>query len=180
GGLLGLSALYQIDRAYDPGAIYPSITYSHVRAELRDAGVPERKARTGRRLDLGDGVFVDVLAPRLLSLDETPAPVAYRIRVGRLAALMVNREAVADDPAPLVADGGCLDLLILPARADPAAAAALVRTLHPRLVILAPPTSRTSAATPRAADLEPLPHGTVVWQTAAGRELGLGAADGHC
>jgi hypothetical protein len=156
-----------------------SITYARWRAELRASGVPEHKARTGRRLDLGNGVYIDVLSPPALTVDEAPAPAAYRLHVGRLAVLVPNREAVADDPAPLRADGSCLDMLVLPARADPTAAAALIRALHPRLVALPPPASAADPGIQRA-DLAPLPAGTRLWQTTTGKELQLRARDGRC
>lgn len=177
GGLLGLDALYQIHGAFDPGAVYPSITYARWRAEMRDAAVPERKARTGMRLDLGGGAHVDVLLPAALTLDYPVAPVAYRIVAGRLTVLVLNREALAGDAAPLLADGACLDALVLPSRADPQAAAALIRALHPHLVALPQPYRHQALL---AADLAPLPPGTRLWQAAEGQELRFDAGLGAC
>lgn len=180
GGLLGITAHYRVLHAYDPGAIYPSITYARWRAELRAEGIGVRKARTGLRIDLGARVWIDVLQPPALSLDEVPAPVAYRIRLRRLVVLVANREALADDPAPLLAEGACVDALVLPPRAARTGALALVRALRPRWVLLQSPAGHARAAALQAADLAPLPAGIRVRQLASGGEFALDSTDGRC
>jgi competence protein ComEC len=177
GGLLGLGALYHLHAAFDPGSVYPSITYAHWRAELRDAAVPESKLRTGQRFDLGAGAHVDVLLPAALTLDDPTAPVAFRITSGNLAVLMLNREALTGDVAPLQADGACLDALVLPTRADPKASAAMVRALRPRLVMLPQPIKQ---GTLKSTDLAPLPTGIRLWQATEGQELELDSQEGSC
>jgi competence protein ComEC len=174
GGLVGLSTLYRIGEEFDPGAVYPSITYARWHGVLRDAGVRERHARTGMRLDLGAGDWIDVLAPDVVNLDDPIAPVAYRLHLGRQIVLVVNRQAVDGDPAMLQADGDCLDSLVLPDKADPINASALVRTLKPRLVALPQDGSVI------AADLAPLPKGTRTWLAGEGAELALSSQSGAC
>ena len=177
GGLVGLSARYTVGRGIDPGAIYPSIAYAHWRAALRDDGIAELKARTGQRFDLGGGAYLDVLLPTGPSPDGQNAPVAYRLRAGRLAVLLLNSAAALGETAPLRADGACLDMLVLPAAVDAGAAAALVRALEPRLVLLppAPPVLH-----PALANLTGLPRGTRQQRLQPGHDLRLGSADGHC
>lgn len=174
GGLRGLAGAYGIGMVLDPGAVYPSVTYARWWGELRDAGVPVRKARTRMRLDLGGGNWIDVLAPAAVNLDDPIAPVAYRLHLGHLAVLVVNRQAVDGDPAVLAQDGRCLDALVLPGRSDPTGAATLVHVLRPHLVAL--PLDGSVVAT----DLAPLPAGTRLWQVAEGNELALQAQDGTC
>ena len=176
-GLLGLAARYTTGRGVDPGAVYPSIAYARWRAALRNLGTPELKARTGQRLNLGGGTYVDVLLPAGPTPEGQEAPVAYRLRAGRLAALLLNAAAALGDIAPLQADGSCLDLLVLPAALDPGAAETLVRALHPRLVLLppAPPASQ-----PAPANLMGLARGTRQQRLQPGHDLQLGSADGHC
>ncbi|MDB5077901.1 MAG: hypothetical protein JWO42_4080, partial [Chloroflexi bacterium] len=135
-------------------------------------------ARTGQRIGFGDGTVVDVLLPTSLSLDAVPAPVAYRLRIGRLAVLVLNREALSADLASLRADGACFDTVVLPARADPTAASTLVHALHPRLIIL--PQAQRPAAPLVAAQLGALPAGTNVWTAAEGAQRVLDARDGRC
>jgi beta-lactamase superfamily II metal-dependent hydrolase len=174
GGLVGLSTLYRIGEVFDPGAVYPSITYARWHGVLRDAGVRERRARTGVRLGLGAGDWIDILAPDTVNLDDPIAPVAYRLHVGRLSVLVVNRKAVAGDPTALQADGRCLGSLVLPDKADPVGAAALVNALKPRLVVLPQDGSVT------AANLAPLPRGTRTWLAGEGAELALSSQTGAC
>ena len=176
-GLLGISARYTVGRGVDPGAMYPSIAYARWRAALRDAGIPELKARTGQRLDMGDDTYVDVLLPTGPALDGQDAPAAYRLRAGRLAVLLLNGAAALGEIAPLQADGSCLDLLVLPNALDPLAAATLVRALHPRLVLLPP---APSASQPAPTNLAGLPRGTRQQRLRPGHDLQLGSADGHC
>jgi hypothetical protein len=173
-GLRGITALYAVQRDLDPGAVYPTAAYANWRAELRDTGVAVSRATTGERIDFGHGTRVDVLLPVVLGLDQVPAPVAYRIQIGHLAVLILNREALLADPAMLVADGRCLDVLVLPTRAEPASAALLVQALRPHLVVVPQATGKT----PRL-HLN-LPPGTRAWIAAEGTELSLGSRDGKC
>jgi competence protein ComEC len=138
GGLRGLTARYSLDRALDPGAVYPSATYALWRAELRNAGVPERKLRTGARYRLDDACSLDVLLPAALTPEAPAAPVALRLMLGRFSVLLLNRAALAAAPADLLADEARgATALVLPAGADdPSAYAALVRLLRPRLMVL--------------------------------------------
>ncbi|HVA92530.1 MAG TPA: ComEC/Rec2 family competence protein, partial [Chloroflexota bacterium] len=174
GGLRGLNALYPIDEAFEPGAVYPSVTYARWHAELRDAGVRDRKARTGLRLDLGDNTWIDVLEPTAVNLADPTAPVGYRIHLGHLAVLVVNAEALEEDPTPLAADGACLDAVILPPTTDPSSAVSIVRNLRPRLVIL------PQNGSIQAADLGPLPKGTRLRPPTLGKEFALRSQDGAC
>ncbi|HXT36007.1 MAG TPA: ComEC/Rec2 family competence protein, partial [Chloroflexota bacterium] len=171
GGLVGLSALYRIGEEFDPGAVYPSVTYARWHGVLRDAGVRERLARTGTRLNLGADDWIDVLAPDVVNLDDPSAPAAYRLHLGRQTVLVVNRQAVDGDPTLLQADGSCLDSLVLPDRADPINAGALVRALKPRLVAL-PQDGSVIAAD--------LPRGTHTWLAGEGMELALSSQTGVC
>jgi beta-lactamase superfamily II metal-dependent hydrolase len=138
GGLRGLTARYTLDRALDPGAVYPAATYALWRAELRDAGVPESKLRTGARYRLDGACSLDVLLPGRLTPEAPAAPVALRLMLGRFSLLLLNRAALAAAPADLLADGARgATALVLPAGADdPSVYAALVRLLRPRLVVL--------------------------------------------
>jgi hypothetical protein len=119
-----------------------------------------------------------VLLPVGLSVYSVPAPVAYTLRVGRLTILVANREAITGDVAPLLADGTCFDAIVLPARADPAAATALVQGLRPRLVVL--PQAQRAATPMLAAQLGPLPAGVRLWTAAEGTSVAMSSRDGRC
>jgi len=177
-GLFGLTSLYAVAQEVDPGAIYPSANYAQWRAELRNAAVPRIAARTGLRVSFGNGILIDVLEPQTLSLDIVPAPVAYKVRAGGLTLLMINREAALADPAPLLADGTCVDALVLPTQVDATQASSLIQLLRPHTVILSPP--RKPGDTVTAAQLQGMPGGTHVWTAAPGADLSLGDQDGHC
>lgn len=176
-GLLGLDALYTVRRSFDPGAIYPSVTYAHWRAELRDSTVRWSAARTGLRIRLDGRDYVDVLQPAALTLDQVPAPAAYRIRLGSLAVLVLNREALQTDSGVLQADGHCLDVLVLPARADPKLASALLRALRPRLVVLPPPQTGAPALSPALLHAS---RSTRFWSATNNAALSLGPGEGTC
>ncbi len=178
GGLAGLTSLYEVGTAFDTGTVFPSAAYASWRAELRDAGLKRYRARAGMRVDFGDGVVVDVLEPATLSVDDDPPPVAYRLAIGRLTALVLSREAIAAEPTQLAADGSCLDLLVLPAGADVDSAIAVARFLHPRIVVL--PQTTASGSAPTAAQLRAALPGVRTWTAAEGSELTLRASDGSC
>ena len=178
GGLAGLTSLYGVGSEFDAGAVFPSVAYASWRAELRGAGLSRRRVRAGARVDFGEGVVVDVLEPAMLSVDDDPAPVAYRLRVGRLAVLLLNREAITAEPAQLVADGQCLDLLILPSGADVDSTLAVAQFLHPRAVIL--PQLAKNGTSPSAGQVRTVLPGARVWTATEGSELTLSASDGRC
>lgn len=137
-GLRGLSAYYAVGRALDPGAVYPSAAYALWRAELRDAGVPEAKLRTGVHQLIDASSRLDVLQPDGLDPAVPLAPVVLRLSLGQTAMLLLNRAALDAGPATWHAQTERHDaVLVLPAGArDPSAAAALVRLIRPRLVVL--------------------------------------------
>jgi beta-lactamase superfamily II metal-dependent hydrolase len=174
GGLRALTARYTLDRALDPGAVYPSATYALWRAELREAGVPERKLRMGARYRLDDACSLDVLLPAGLDPEAPATPVALRLMLGRFSLLLLNRPALAAAPADLLADGARgATALVLPAGADdPSVYAALVRLLRPQLVVLS---STDDAREDPIADLVALraAHalGARVWQGGDGASL---------
>ncbi len=137
GGLRGLTAHYTVGRALDPGAFFPTATYAQWRAELRGAGAAESKLRTGARYHIDRGAYLDVLLPFALNPNESQTPVALRLVVGRFSLLVLNRFALDAEPTALVADGARRDtMLVLPAGAAPSSYPALIRLLHPRLVVL--------------------------------------------
>jgi competence protein ComEC len=174
GGLRGLTARYTLDRALDPGAVYPSATYALWRAELRDAGVPERKLRTGARYRLDAACSLDVLLPAALTPEAPAAPVALRLMLARFSLLLLNRAALAAAPADLLADEARgATALVLPAGAnDPSVYAALVRLLRPRLVVL-PSTddAREDPAADRVVLRAAHALGARVWQGGDGASL---------
>jgi len=91
-----MTSLYDVGEAFDPGAVFPTAAYATWRAELRDQNVERLAVTAGRRVEFGDGIAVDVLEPAALNLDNDPAPVAYRLEVGRLSVLVLDREAIAE------------------------------------------------------------------------------------
>jgi len=146
GGLRDLLARYSVDRALDPGAVYPAADYVRWRAALRAGDVVESKLRAGARYALGRDAHLDALLPRGLDPDAPDTPVALRLVFGRLSALLLNRAALAyPGLAPaLQVDGVRHDTVLVlsgaAGAADPRDIAALVRLLRPRLVMLPPPT----------------------------------------
>jgi hypothetical protein len=96
------------------------------------------------------------------------------MHLGHLTVLLVNAEALEDDPTPLAADGDCLDAVILPSTKDPSSAVSILLNLRPKLVILPQDGSIT------AADLAPIPKGTRIQPPLAGKEFALRSEDGAC
>jgi hypothetical protein len=71
---------------------------------------------------------------------------------------------------------GCVDVLLLPARADSSAAVVLARALHPAVLIVPKPYGKGSAAT---VTVPPIP-GVVLWRDGPGRELRLSDIHPRC
>jgi competence protein ComEC len=172
-GLTGLSDLYQVQHAYDTGAVFPSAAYAAWRADLRRAGIPRTTLRTGAVLDLGAGSRLDVLVPEILTAEMAPAPTAYRLHAGDSTVLLENREALFSE-LPLPSQVGCIDAAIIPPRATPAAVMTMLQALHPALVVLPP----ASGANDPLARFAP-PSGTRSWRAGPGHDLRL-TPTGHC
>jgi competence protein ComEC len=175
GGLRGLTTIYNVHLAIDAGAIYPSATYAQWRAELRTAAVPRVATRTNLRLVLDPASLIDVLQPRSLSLDEDPAPVAYRIRIGHRVVLVLNQAAASSDSPLLKADGACVDDLVVTGVLDPSTASFLLQDVRPRLTVL--PAGTVGG---RKAVARPLPGGSAVRTLAPGEALQLSTRGGTC
>ena len=176
-GLRGLTAIYDVHLAADAGTIYPSATYAQWRAELRTSAVPRVRSRTGLRLVLDPTSWIDVLQPSSLSLDEDPAPVAYRIRLGHFAALVMNQFAALSDSPLLKADSACVDAVVVTGMVDPSGVAYLLDDLRPRLLVLPAPAAAGGSVTAIAG---PVPLGSVVHTLAPGQMLALPVGSGHC
>src|SRR5919201_915448 len=102
---------------------------------MRPACSPPRWAPacpSGARYRLDGACSLDVLLPATLNPDAPVAPVALRLALGRFSLLLLNRAALAADPADLLADGVHGDTaLVLPAGADdPSVYAERAHLLH--------------------------------------------------
>jgi competence protein ComEC len=175
-GLRGLTALYTIHLAADAGVIYPSATYAQWRAELRTSHVPRVVARTGLRLTLDRTSWIDVLQPPSLTLDEDPAPVAYRIRLGHAVVLVLNQPAALSDSPLLKAESACADAVLITGVVDPASTAYLLDDLRPSLLVLPAP----ATGTPSPSIAGPAPAGLVTRTIAPGQILELPLGMGRC
>lgn len=188
GGLRDLPGRYSIGQALDPGAVYPAADYARWRAALRAGGVPEAKLRAGDRYALGRDpdagpspsppapAYLDVLQPGGLNPDAPDTPVALRLVVGRLSLLLLNRAALAAEPAALQADGRKRDtVLALPAGADdPREYATLIGVVRPRLVVLpAPDDARDDPAADLVAARAARAIGAQVWQSSGTTSLNI-------
>lgn len=175
-GLSGLVQHYAVTRVLDPGAVYPGADYALWRAELRGAGIAERKLRTGARYSLDDGCALDVLLPAGLNPDEPEAPVALRLHMGRVSMLALNRTALDGfDPAALHIGARHDAILVLPSGgSDPSTYAEAVRTIHPQIVILpSADDKRDGAGSDRATMRAARAIGARIWQTGDGGSLNL-------
>ncbi len=116
------------------------------------------------------------MQPGGLNPDAPDTPVALRLVVGRLSLLLLNRAALAAEPAALQADGRKRDtVLALPAGADdPREYATLIGVVRPRLVVLpAPDDARDDPAADLVAARVVRAIGAQVWQSSGTTSLNI-------
>jgi competence protein ComEC len=63
GGLLDILKNYKVNYVFESGALTDSKIYQNLREEMKKKNIPDILLKKGMRLDLGRGVFVDVLFP---------------------------------------------------------------------------------------------------------------------
>ena len=63
GGFLDVLKIYQVDEVFEPGTLTDSKVYQNLKDELKKKNVPSILAKKGMRLNLGDGVFIQILFP---------------------------------------------------------------------------------------------------------------------
>ncbi|MCX6751146.1 MAG: ComEC/Rec2 family competence protein [Candidatus Nomurabacteria bacterium] len=62
-GFLDVLKTYKVDKVFESGALTDSKTYQNLKDELKKNNIPDILAKRGMRLDLGGGVFIDILFP---------------------------------------------------------------------------------------------------------------------
>lgn len=63
GGAMDILKNYKVGMVLESGALTDSKTYQNFKAELKRQNIPDVLARRGTRMDLGGGVYVDILFP---------------------------------------------------------------------------------------------------------------------
>ncbi|MBP9711852.1 MAG: MBL fold metallo-hydrolase [Candidatus Pacebacteria bacterium] len=62
-GFLDVLKVYQVDMVLEPGTINDSKLYQNLEEQIKYKKIPAVLARKGMQLDLGGGVFIDILFP---------------------------------------------------------------------------------------------------------------------
>ena len=63
GGFLDVLKFYKVGEVFESGTWNDSKTYQNLEKEIADKKIPDILAKRGMRLDLGGGVFIDILFP---------------------------------------------------------------------------------------------------------------------
>lgn len=63
GGLSDVFKNYKVGAVFESGALTDSKTYQDLKTEIKNQNIPDILARKGMRLDIGGGVFIDILFP---------------------------------------------------------------------------------------------------------------------
>ncbi|MCX6164507.1 MAG: MBL fold metallo-hydrolase, partial [Ignavibacteriae bacterium] len=62
-GFLDVLKLYKVDKVFEPGTLTDSKVYQNLRNVMKENNIPGVLVKRGMKLDLGDGVFIDILFP---------------------------------------------------------------------------------------------------------------------
>ena len=63
GGLIDILKNYKVGAVFESGTLTDSKLYQNIRAEMKRQNIPDILAKRGMRLDMGSGVFIDILFP---------------------------------------------------------------------------------------------------------------------
>ena len=63
GGFLDILKNYKVDHVFESGTLTDSKIYQSLREEMKKQNIPNILAKKGMRLDIGGGVFIDILFP---------------------------------------------------------------------------------------------------------------------
>ncbi|MFI5205951.1 MAG: ComEC/Rec2 family competence protein, partial [Candidatus Paceibacterales bacterium] len=62
-GFLDILKTYKVGEVFESGTFNDSKTYQNLEAEIKNKSIPDILAKKGMRLNLGGGVFIDILFP---------------------------------------------------------------------------------------------------------------------
>ena len=63
GGLVDILKNYKVGEIFESGTLTDSKIYQNLREEMKKQNIPDILAKRGMRLDIGGGVFIDILFP---------------------------------------------------------------------------------------------------------------------
>lgn len=63
GGFLEIFKRYKVGKVFEPGTYNDSEIYKLLEQEMRDKNIPRYLARSGTRIDIGDGAVIDFIFP---------------------------------------------------------------------------------------------------------------------
>jgi competence protein ComEC len=63
GGLADILKNYKVGAVFESGTLTDSKTYQSIREEMKKQNIPDILAKRGMRLDMGGGVYIDILFP---------------------------------------------------------------------------------------------------------------------
>lgn len=146
GGAVTLLRRFEVGMLMDNGEPSNSPLVAHYLTVAHERRVPYRMARRGQRLDCGDGVTIDIVAPtdaEAANLAETNgaannASIVARVRYGRTAFLLTG-DAEAPEEADLARSGLALDCDVLKAGhhgSRTSSTPTLLQRAHPHQVVI--------------------------------------------
>ena len=143
GGLVPLVTRYQVGQVLVSGFESRAPEFTQWQANLAAAQTPVLRAQAGEQIDLGDGVWLDVLAPGAQLVSDTSADannnsVVLRLRFGRFAVLLPGDiEAIMEED--LQRQGVWMQSVVLKVPhhgAETSSTVAWLQAVHPQLAII--------------------------------------------
>jgi competence protein ComEC len=91
-GFLDIFKNYKVGRVFESGTFNDSKTYQNFKNEIKNQNIPDILARKGMKLDIGGGVFIDILFPdRDVSNWETnTGSIVARLSYGKTSVMLTG------------------------------------------------------------------------------------------
>ncbi len=96
-GFLDVLKKYKVEKVFEPGTFNDSKTYQNLKSEIKKQNIPNILAKKGMRLDIGGGVFIDILFPdrNVSTWDSNDGSVVAKLTYG-LTSIMLTGDSTRE------------------------------------------------------------------------------------
>jgi len=91
-GFLDVLKIYKVGKMFEPGTLTDSKVYQNLKDEIKKNNIPNILAKRGMKLDLGGGVFIDILFPdrNVLAWSTNDGSIVARLSYGNISVILTG------------------------------------------------------------------------------------------
>lgn len=110
-GFMDVLKLYKVDKVFEPGTLTDTKIYQNLKNELQKNNVQNILAKRGMKLDLGGGVFIDILFPdrNVASWSTNDGSIVAKLSYGNTS-IMLTGDATIKTEKIILAENSVIQL----------------------------------------------------------------------